>query len=83
MNITPYGRNILVVPAKKDQVLLSDMNTDEAYGEVIAIGKDVKEAKVGNIILFTKWGIRDTEIKGDKAFFVKEDDDFFLGVVEL
>lgn len=80
MNIRPFGKNILVVPTKKKQILVSDMNPLEAYGDVVAIGNKVEEVKVGDTIMFTKWGIRENEIEGEKYYFVKEDDDFFLGI---
>ena len=79
MNIIPYGKNILVSPSKKKKILVSDTNAIEAYGDVIAIGDDVKTVKVGDTILFTKWGIRENKIDDEVFYFVKEDDDFFLG----
>lgn len=81
MNIIPYGKNILVVPSKKKKILVSDTNAIEAYGDVVAIGEDVKTVKVGDTILFTKWGIRENKIGDETFYFVKEDDDFYLGKV--
>ncbi len=81
MNIEPFGKNILVIPTKKEQVLVSETNSITAYGEVVGIGKDVKTIKVGDTIGFTKWGIRELDIQDDKHYFVPEDSDFLLGVI--
>ena len=81
MKIEPYGKNILVVPVKKERILVSESDQLNAYGEVTGIGEDVKSIKVGDIIAFTKWGIREVEVDGEKHFFVPEDTDFLLGKI--
>jgi len=81
MKITPFGNNILVVPTKKKQVLVSDANAITAYGEVIDVGKEVLSIKIGDVIGFTKWGIRELDIDGEKHYFVPESCDFILGTL--
>lgn len=77
--IKPFGRNILVIPVKKEQILVSDSDPINTYGEVVAVGNEVKEIKVSDVIGFTKWGVRELEIDGTKHFFVPEDSEFILG----
>jgi len=49
-------------------------------GEVLAVGKDVKEVKVGNHILYTKYGPNEVKIDGQELLLLKEED--VLAVVQ-
>lgn len=49
-------------------------------GEVVAVGKDVKEVKVGNKILYTKYGPNEVKVGADDLLVMKEED--VLAVVE-
>jgi len=71
-----------IKPVTKKQVLVSDKATHEMYGEVIAIGNDVKEVKVGNIVAFTKFGFDEVQIMGETVFTLREVDTDLLGIVE-
>lgn len=82
-NITPFGTQILVQPIEKKQILVSDQGSLCEYGTVIAVGSKVEEIKVGDTIGFTVWGMNHLEINGQKYYFIKEDDDFLLGKLEL
>ena len=77
-NITPFGNNILVLPDEK-QTVISVKNTSKCdYGKVIAIGKDVKEIKVGDTIGFVNHGLLALEVDKTKLYFVPECSDFIL-----
>lgn len=77
-NITPFGRNILVQPTEVKTVV-SVKNTSKCdYGKVIAIGKEVKEVKVGDIVGFVNHGLLALEVDKTKLFFIPETDDFLL-----
>ncbi len=43
-------------------------------GEVQAVGKDVKEVKVGDQILYTKYGPNEVKIDGQELLLLKEED---------
>jgi chaperonin GroES len=48
-------------------------------GEVKAVGKDVEEVKVGDLILFDKYAGSKINIDGDDYLIVKEDE--ILGII--
>lgn len=78
-NITPFGRNILVQPTEIKTVLSTKNVSKCDYGKVIAIGKDVKEVKVGDIVGFVNHGLLSLEVDKTKLYFIPEVDDFILG----
>jgi co-chaperonin GroES (HSP10) len=78
-NITPFGNNILVLPTEI-KTIVSVKNTSKCdYGKVIAIGKDVKEIKVGEVIGFVNHGLLALEVEKTKLYFIPEDANFILG----
>lgn len=79
--IEPFGRRILVRPVEKQQVLLADDGMLNEYGEVIAVGDEVKKIKVGDNIGFSVFGVEKLVIGEEKFYFIKEDDDFLLGTI--
>lgn len=81
MTIQPFGRNILVKPAEKKQILVSDRGTLCEYGEVIAIGEDVDAVKIGDTIGYTVFGINKLEINDEVHYFVPQTDEFLLGKI--
>lgn len=78
-NITPFGRNILVLPTEKKTYASSKITSKCDYGTVISIGKEVKEIKVGDIVGFVNHGLLSLEVDKTKLFFIPETDDFILG----
>lgn len=82
MKITPFGDRILVKPVEKAQVLVSDDGTLNEYGEVIAIGKDVKDIKVGDKVGFSVFGVEKLVIDDDKLYFIQESPEFLLAIIE-
>lgn len=82
MTIKPFGNRILVKPVVKQQVLVSDDGTLNEYGEVVAVGKDVKEIKVGDKIGFSVFGVEKLVIDDEKYYFIQEDAEFLLAVIE-
>lgn len=80
--IVPFGKNILIKPAEKKQVLVTDSGTLCEYGEVLAVGDAVEHIKVGDKIGFTVWGIQKLEIDGEWHYFLPEDSNFILGLIE-
>ena len=43
-------------------------------GEVLAVGKEVKEVKIGDRILYTKYGPTEVKVNGDELLLLKEED---------
>ena len=43
-------------------------------GEVLAVGKEVKEVKLGDRILYTKYGPNEVKIDGQELLLLKEED---------
>jgi len=81
-NITPFGRNLLVLPAKKKTAYATEDNKSICeYGKVISAGKDVKEIKVGDTIAFVNHGLLDLTIDETILYFVPEVDHFILGII--
>lgn len=81
--IKPFGNNMLIAPREASTILKGYEGTLCEYGEVIAIGDDVQIIKVGDIIGFTKWGIKELIINEEKYKFIPEDARFILGTVTM
>lgn len=43
-------------------------------GEAVAVGKDVKEVKVGDKILYSKYGPTEVKVDGEEYLLLKEED---------
>lgn len=80
-NWKPFGKNILFEPQSKDKAI-GDTSRFFFYGKVLAVGNDVKDIKVGDIIGFTQWSLNKI-VMSDKSehFFCREDDEFILAVL--
>jgi co-chaperonin GroES (HSP10) len=78
-NILPLGDNIVVRPAEKKQVLVSDSKSLCLYGEVLFIGPDVVGIEVGDNIIYEMWGLKSPEIDGEKVHFISASSPFLLG----
>ncbi|HSH31528.1 MAG TPA: co-chaperone GroES [Candidatus Saccharimonadales bacterium] len=56
-------------------ILLPDSAKEKPQmGEVLAVGKDVKEVKVGDHILYSKYGPNEVKVEGQELLLVKEED---------
>ncbi len=77
----PFGDNVLVKPVSKEKII-GHTDMYELFGEVLAVGEDVKKIKPGMIVSYTLWGIRDTEKDNEKSFFIRENPAFFLGILK-
>ena len=69
-------------PKEEEKVLISDNKSLCLYGEVMAIGKDVNEIKIGDKIIYEIWGLKSPEIDGKNYHFIREDSPFLLGTIE-
>ncbi len=69
VKVIPYSNFLHIKPLEKASVISSTQQRLQEIGEVLAIGKDVHETKVGDYIAFEKW---------DKPEFTYEDTTFHL-----
>lgn len=80
--IKPFGRFIQVKPFKDPSQILGTQELSE-YGEVIAIGSDVKRICIGDIVGFSVFGVEKLVINDEeKYYFIKDDDEFLLCHIE-
>ncbi len=96
MNIKPLSDHILIEPIKgeektKSGILLPDTVEKEKpeQGKVIAVGRGKKteegkiiplEIKVGDKIIFTKYGPNEIKVEGKEYLIAKEED--ILAIIE-
>lgn len=76
MNIKPLGKRVLINQVKEEEVTKSGIvlpgtvsKEKPIIGEVLAVGKDVEEIKVGDKVIYEKYS--GTEVKdGDKEYLI-------------
>lgn len=83
MEIKPFGVNMVIKPLEAGGILRPDDIPLCEQGTVIAIGDEVKRIQVGDVLAFSKWGAKSTEIKNEKYYFLPEDDRFILGKLSM
>lgn len=83
MKITrAFGNNILIRPMIKTQIAVSDSPSLCEYGEVMAVGDEVKKIVVGDKISFTVWGLNSVDFEGTRYYLVPEDPKFILSYID-
>lgn len=82
MKIFPFGDRILVKPVEKPQILSGDDGVLSEYGEVVAVGPDVKLIKVGDKVGFSVFGVEKLVIDEAKHYFIQENPEFLLAIIE-
>ena len=66
----PYGDYLYLEPVEEVGVLRKTLNS---YAKVLAIGKDVKDTKVGDYVAYEKWDKPEFLDKNEKAHhFLRE-----------
>jgi len=88
VNVTPLHDRVIVKPAEKAEktaggIIIPDTAQDKPQqGEVVAVGNGRKDesmtVKVGDIVLFGKYGGTEIELDGDKFLLLKESDIFAI-----
>lgn len=88
VNVTPLHDRVIVKPAEKAEktaggIIIPDTAQDKPQqGEVVAVGNGRKDepmtVKVGDIVLFGKYGGTEIELDGDKLLLLKESDIFAI-----
>ena len=96
MNIKPLSDHIVIEPLKQEEktksgILLPDTAEKERpeQGKVVAVGPGKKtdegkvvplEVKVGDVVLFTKYGPNEVKIEETEYLIAREED--ILGILE-
>ena len=85
MNITPHPKRIVVnIETRKTTeagLILTGHDTNLEYGTVLAVGKDVQDVQVGDMLYFKDWSLDKIEKDGTKVVFVSDED--YLGFERL
>lgn len=80
MKLHPLADRIVARPVEAEAkspagILLPDNAKDKTQmGEVLAVGKEVKEVKAGDRIIHSEYGPSRIKIDGDELLLVKEED---------
>lgn len=87
MKIKPLGKRIVVRPLKQEEkteggIYLPETASKEKpqQGKVTAVGSEFKGVKVGDTVVFAKYGGTEIEIEDEDYLVLGEDD--VLGVIE-
>ncbi len=79
MKIKPLGKRILVKPIQAAEmtpggIFLTEVSNDKPIkGEIIAVGDECK-VKVGEIVMYGKFGGQELEFEGVKYLMMREED---------
>ncbi|MGA1050217.1 MAG: co-chaperone GroES [Minisyncoccia bacterium] len=81
MNIQPLFDKVLVKPQKIEEKTASGIYIPDTakqdkpqIGEVISIGQDVKVVKIGQNVVFAKYGPTELNLESQDYIIVKEED---------
>ena len=86
MKIRPLGDKILVQRVEAEEktaggIVLPDAAKEKPQrGEVKAVGKDVEDVKVGDVILFDRYSGSKIKLDGEEHLIIKEED--ILGILK-
>lgn len=89
VNVQPLHDRVIVKPEEKAEktaggIIIPDTAQEKPQrGEVVAVGKGLKKdepltVKVGDSVLFGKYGGTEIEIEGEKYLLLKESDIFVI-----
>lgn len=86
MKLQPLADRIVIKKIEAESksaagILLPDSAKEQPQsGQVLAVGKDVQEVKVGDQVLYAKYGPAEVKVEGEELLIVKEED--ILAVVK-
>jgi chaperonin GroES len=94
INMKPLGDRVIVEPQEKEQTTASGIVLPETakekpqQGEIVAVGNGARgddneivplEVRVGDRVLFAKWGGTEVKLNGEDLLIMKESD--ILGII--
>jgi chaperonin GroES len=80
MKLQPLADRIVIKKIEAEAksasgILLPDSAKEQPQsGEALAVGKDVTEVKVGDQVLYAKYGPAEVKVEGEELLIVKEED---------
>lgn len=80
MNLQPLTDRVVLEQIESEEktssgIILPDSAKEKPeQAKVVAIGPDVKGIKVGEIVLYTKYGPNEVKVDGKEYLIVKEED---------
>lgn len=77
----PFGRRIQVKPEQKASVIQTPEANLVEKATVLAVGGEVRHIKVGDVVLFTSFGVDSIDLDGERHYFLMEDDAFILATI--
>ena len=86
MTIQPLADRLVIEQVQAEEVsasgiILPDSAKEKpSEGKVLAVGKDVEEVKVGDVVLYAKYGPTEVKVDGKEVVLAKEED--ILGIVK-
>lgn len=86
MNIQPLAYRLVIEQVQAEEVSASGIILPDSAkvktreGKVLAVGKDVKEVKLGDVVLYAKYGPTEIKVDGKEVVLAKEED--ILGIVK-
>lgn len=78
--ITPLGERVVLKVVEAGEKTASGIILPETakekpeQGKVVAVGKEVKEIKEGDTVLYAKFGPTEVKVGGEELLIVKEED---------
>lgn len=78
--IVPVGKRIVVRPEQKEDttksgiIVASTTKERPERGTVVAIGEALEGVKVGDTVVFSKYGYDEVKVNGDDYYVIKHDD---------
>lgn len=86
MTIQPLADRLVIEQVQAEAVsasgiILPDSAKEKpSEGKVLAVGKDVEEVKVGDVVLYAQYGPTEVKVDGKEVVLAKEED--ILGIVK-
>ncbi|PIZ01084.1 co-chaperone GroES [bacterium (Candidatus Howlettbacteria) CG_4_10_14_0_8_um_filter_40_9] len=78
--ITPLADRVVLKPVAAEEKTASGIILPESakekpeQGKVVAVGKEVKEVKEGDTVLYSKYGPTEVKVGSEELLIVKEED---------
>ena len=78
--VLPLADRVVLKPVAAEEKTASGIILPESAKEkpeqakVVAVGKEVKEIKKGDIVLYSKYGPTEVKVGGEELLIVKEED---------
>lgn len=80
MKLTPLADRLVIEQVEAEEksasgIILPDSAKEKpSEGQVLAVGRDVKEVKVGDKVLYGKYGPTEIKVDGREVLIAKEED---------